>query len=175
MDFSKGCIHIYCGDGKGKTTAAIGLGVRAAGNGLKVLVIQFLKAGTSGEINILQSIPGVEVLKGPDKMKFTNDMSPKEKQQAAKDNIAKFEYMRDIVSDYDVVILDEILYAISADMFPETMLLEFLENKNGRLEVVLTGQKPGKKLMWIADYVSEIKKIKHPYDKGVKSRRGIEK
>lgn len=170
----KGQIHIYCGDGKGKTSAVIGLCVRAAGNGLKVLMIQFLKAGTSGEIKILSGIRNVKVIKGPEIMKFTHEMSVEEKEQLLKKNIADFAEIVKIAGQYDVLVLDEIIYAIAARLFPEKLLLEFLEHKPEHLEVVLSGQNPSKKLINLADYVSMIKKIKHPYDAGIKSRSGIE-
>jgi len=170
----RGFIHIYCGDGKGKTTAAMGLCVRAAGNGLKILLFQFLKANTSGELKIISGIPNITILKGPDKMKFTIDMTPAEKAQLKKYNNEIFETIKKMAAEYDVLFLDEIIYAVSGGFFPEEKLIDFLKHKPDALEVIMTGQNPGQKLIDIADYVSEIKKIKHPYDTGAKARTGIE-
>lgn len=170
----RGLIHIYCGNGKGKTSAAMGLAIRAAGSGKKVLLFQFLKSNTSGEIGILSDITGVMVIKGPDKIKFTVHMTPEEKKKLTVYNIETFEAIKKLAPQYDVLILDEIVYAIDGGFFPENLLLNFLQNKPFALEVVMTGQNPGQKLVECSDYVSEIKKIKHPYDAGVKARKGIE-
>lgn len=170
----KGLIHIYCGDGKGKTSAAMGLALRAVGTGRKVLLFQFLKANTSGEIGVLSDISNVRVLKGPDKMKFTVNMTPEEKKRLTQYNIEIFEDIKKMAAQYDILILDEIVYAVAGGFFPEDLLLDFLQNKPFTLEVVMTGQNPGQKLVEISDYVSEIKKIKHPYDAGIRARKGIE-
>jgi cob(I)alamin adenosyltransferase len=174
IEKQKGLIQLYCGDGKGKTTAAMGLCIRAAGNGRKVLLFQFLKANTSGEIKVLSSIPYITILKSPDKMKFTIDMTPQEKAELTAHSIEIFETIKKMATEYDLLILDEIVYAISGGFFPEDLLIDFLQNKPFSLEVAMTGQNPGQRLIQIADYVSEIKKIKHPYDSGVKGRKGIE-
>ena len=171
----KGCIHIYCGNGKGKTTAAMGLCVRAAGNDKKILLMQFLKANSSGEIKILESIPNVAIIKGPDKMKFSIDMTQQEKDALKAHYEQSFGDIVSRVGEYDMLVLDEIVYTIAAGLFSEKLLTNFLKNKPDKLEVVMTGQNPSEALTRLADYVSEINKIKHPYDKGLKSRIGIER
>ncbi len=171
----KGYIQIYCSDGKGKTTAAVGQCVRAAGSGFKVLFCQFLKANNSGEIEILRKVPGVTILEGPPKMKFTVDMTAEEKKLVKETNEQRFQKVVNIAEDFDMIILDEIIYAIAAGLFEEELLTGFLGGKPYHAEVILTGQNPSERLIALAGYVSEIKKIKHPYDAGQKSRRGIEK
>jgi cob(I)alamin adenosyltransferase len=174
MRDNRGYTHIYCGDGKGKTTAAMGLCVRAAGRGKKILLFQFLKDNSSGELNILSGLSNVTIKKAPESMKFTIDMSQNEKELLKAYYEAEFRGLASAAEAYDMLILDEILYVIYYGLFDEELLLQFLQTKPENLEVVLTGQHPDERLIALADYVSEIKKIKHPYDRGVRSRRGIE-
>ena len=171
---NRGCIHIYCGDGKGKTTAAVGLCVRAAGSGKKVLLYQFLKGGASSEIGVLEKIPGVCVVRGPERMKFTIDMTQREKDELKKSNEDMFRALTRQAGEYDLFVLDEVIYTVAEGLLPEDLLVAFLMQKPDSLEVVMTGQNPGGRLLELADYVSEIRKVKHPYDKGLKSRKGIE-
>ncbi len=171
-----GLIHIYCGDGKGKTTAGMGLCARAAGAGLRVLIVQFMKGNTSGERATLGLSENITLSENPAQEKFSFDMTSREKaeQKALNEKRLAEETRRAVEDDYDVLFLDEILYAIRAGLLDEEQLLAFLENKPEKLEVILTGQEPSEALIKMADYVSEIKKIKHPYEKGVAARKGIE-
>ncbi len=172
-----GLIHIYCGDGKGKTTAAVGLCVRAAGAGLRVLIFQFLKDNTSSERNILRFSENITVLDGPEEEKFSFQMTSAEKKERKTSYEEKLqEVTRKAVDEkYDVLFLDEAIYAVRAGLLDETLLLDFLKKKPEKLEVILTGQEPSEALLEAADYVSEIRKIKHPFDRGIKARKGIEK
>ena len=171
-----GCIHIYCGDGKGKTTAAMGLCVRAAGCGYRVLVNQFMKDLHSGERRILETIPEVTLMPAPEKITFSFRMSGQEKEAAKKENADRLLAISEMVqsNQYDVLLLDEAVYAVSAGLLDEQQLLSFLKEKPESLEVILTGRNPGDELLALADYVSEIRKIKHPFTRGLKARRGIE-
>lgn len=172
----RSCIHIYTGDGKGKTSAAVGLAVRFAGHGGKVLFAQFLKDGSSGEIGVLSHIPGITVFPCTRQFGFSFMMSEEQKKEA----IACYtEYLQEILGKavfggYGLLILDEAIAAYNLQFFHTQSLLDFLKNRPEDLEVVLTGRNPADELMELADYVSEIQKIKHPFDAGLSAREGIE-
>ena len=170
-----GLIHIYCGDGKGKTTAAIGLAVRAAGAGKKVIFAQFLKNGTSSEIQILSRLDSVTPYFLSSHRGFIKNMNEKERENAQSDFTKLF---RDVIQkakeEADLLILDEAIASCNYGMIPEGELLIFLKEKPAELEVVMTGRNPSKQLLKLADYVTEMKKVKHPYDHGINARYGIE-
>jgi len=171
-----GLIHIYCGDGKGKTSCAAGLACRCAGGRGRVLWFQFLKRDISSERKSLERMENVDLLSGYDKMKFTFQMTEEEKRLAKEFFENKLREIEKIVheKEYDMVVLDEVVGAINSKLLSEENLISFLERKPEGLEVVLTGREPSEKLCKLADYISEIKKIKHPYDKGIMARQKIE-
>ena len=168
--------HIYYGDGKGKTTAAVGLAVRAAGSNLKVLFVQFLKTEFSVERHTLSHMENVTLTFCPIELKFTFEMDEKEKAQAAK--IFKGIFDRSVTTalteKYDIVVLDEVIEAINAGMLSESDVFEFITNVPASMEIIMTGHNPPERFIEIADYVTEFKKIKHPYDRGITGRIGIE-
>lgn len=168
--------HIYYGDGKGKTTAAIGLAVRAAGSKMKVLFVQFLKTEFSGERHILSHTENVTLTFCPLELKFTFQMDDKEKAQAAKifKGIFDSAVTTALTEKYDMVVLDEVFEAINAHMLSESEVYEFITNAPSSMEIVMTGHNPPQKFMDCADYITEFKKIKHPYDRGITGRIGIE-
>ena len=168
--------HIYYGDGKVKTTAAIGLSVRAAGSKMKVLFVQFLKTEFSGERHILSHTENVTLTFCPLELKFTFDMDDKEKAQAAKIFKGIFDnaVTTALTEKYDMVVLDEVFEAINAHMLSESEVYEFITNAPSSMEIVMTGHNPPQKFMDCADYITEFKKIKHPYDRGITGRIGIE-
>ena len=169
-----GMIHLYCGDGKGKTTAAVGLAVRAAGAGRKVLFAQFLKNGDSAELDPLRSL-GVRTLISPVSHGFLWTMSEEERKQAAADYTALLrEAFKEAEDGFDVLVLDEAVGAAGCGMIPEEELLRLLKVRPGSLEVVLTGRGPSEALLAAADYVTEMKKLRHPFDRGAGARKGIE-
>lgn len=172
-----GLIHIYCGDGKGKTTAAVGLAVRCAGRGNKVLLVQFLKSRDSGELYSLAKLPDIEVMRGKESKKFTFQMNEEEKSALLIEHNKMFEQVLAKIKNggYSLLILDEVIGALNAKVFEMPKLIEFLRHKPENLEVVLTGRNPAPELVEIADYVSEMRKVKHPMDKGITAREGIEK
>lgn len=172
----RGCIHIYCGDGKGKTTAAMGLALRAVGAGLKVLICQFLKSGVSSELNLLRSIRGIYILDGAETNKFIFQMVDEEKQEYSYkcEQLLNNAFNLVKTEKYDMLILDELCAAITMNMLNSDAVLTQLKNKPDILEVVITGRDPLPQLVEMADYVSEIKKIKHPFDQGIPARKGIE-
>lgn len=177
MDKQTGYVHIYCGNGKGKTTTGMGLCTRAAGCGYKVLIYQFMKDNNTSERNILKKVPNITIIDGLNNEKFSFQMTDQEKAERRKYYETQFEILTKMAArdDYDVLFLDELIYTIKAGLFNESILLNYLKNKPPHLEVILTGQNPSQDLIDAADYVSEIMKQKHPFDKGVKSRKGIEK
>lgn len=175
----KGLIHIYCGDGKGKSTAAAGLAVRAAGRGYRVLMVRFLKTDDSGEVSVLQSIPGVTLAPCDRTFGFTFRMTPEEKKEAAAYYQQRFldicrQVREEGENQADLLILDEILAAVTTGMVNEADVIRFLKEKPDHLEVVLTGRNPSERLVELADYVSEIQAVKHPFTEGVSAREGIE-
>ncbi len=171
-----GLIHLYSGDGKGKTSAAMGLCVRAAGAGYRVLICQFMKDNSSAERRSMEKIPEITFLDAHESVKFSFCMSSEEKQQEKAFCGALFE---DAVREaqeggYDVLLLDEALYAVRKGFLEESRIVSFLETKPDGLEVILTGQDPGEALISLCDYHSVIRKEKHPFDHNQKARRGIE-
>lgn len=169
-----GLVHIYCGDGKGKTSAAIGLAVRAAGRGKRVVVARFLKTDDSGEVEALKKIPGIQVLPCEKSFGFVASMDPETRREAAEYNEGLFRKAVRMAEDADLLVLDEIMAAVNYGMVPEERVLSFLGNRPEKLEVAMTGRNPSEKLLGQADYISEIQKRKHPYDQGISARIGIE-
>lgn len=172
----QGLTHIYCGDGKGKTTAAIGLAVRAAGSGKKVLIARFLKNEVSGELNALECVSGVEIIHLERSFGFYKNLSEENKRECRKmyrelwDTATK----RAVSEQFDMLVIDEFMAAYRYGIIEKEAALRFLREKPSKLELVLTGREPSEELLELADYVSEIKKVKHPFDRGVKARKGIE-
>ena len=169
-----GLIHIYCGEGKGKTTAAIGLAVRCAGSGRKVLILQFLKDGKSSEFASLSHVPGIETVPQTRTFGFTWTLTPEEKQEAAAYYTSLLDDAFCRAGDFDLLILDEVLGACTAGLLDEYRLLSLLDGRPEPLEIVLTGRGPSQALRDRADYLTEMKPVKHPFDKGVPAREGIE-
>ena len=172
----KGLIHIYCGDGKGKTTAAMGLTVRALGSGMKVVLTQFMKGDYSSELKILRQIPDIQLVFCEQNFGFSWNMTEEEKAQAKEAYTRQFEKAVNLAieTDADMLVMDEFVSCYGLQFIDNTKALEFLRNKPQKLEIVLTGHNPSPELCEIADYISEVKKVKHPFDKGITSRKGIE-
>ena len=169
-----GLIHIYCGEGKGKTTAAIGLAVRCAGSGRKVLILQFLTDGNSSEFESLSYVPGIEAVPQTKTFGFTWTLAPEEKQEAAAYYASLLEDAFCRAGDFDLLSLAEVLGACAAGLLDESRLLFLLDGKPEPLEIVLTGRGPSQALQERADYVTEMKMVKHPFQRGVSAREGIE-
>lgn len=177
MEESLGLVHIYCGDGKGKTTAAMGLALRAIGSGKRVLVVQFLKDGSSGEIAALRQFPTVNFLVNDEVTGFTFNMSEGEKLSCKDCHNRQLQKAIELCDggEVDLLVLDEAIGAINGGVLDEEIVLNFLQNRPQNVEIALTGRNPSEAFMEIADYISEIKKLKHPFDKGISARTGIEK
>lgn len=171
-----GLIHIYCGDGKGKTTAAMGLALRSIGHHKPVVIAQFLKDGTSGECRLLGTMDNVTVLAANPVGKFSFAMSDSEKEVTKNAIVRTFEAATQFaVREHAfLLILDEVCAAITCGFLEEERVLAFLHNKPDMLEVVMTGRDPSERLQAEADYISEICKRKHPFDRGIAAREGIE-
>lgn len=172
-----GKLHIYCGEGKGKTTAAVGLAVRCAGSKRKVLFVQFLKDGSSSEICVLEQIPGIRVLVCRESFGFTFRMTPAERKAAQKTYQALWEGAIDCAcrEHVDLLVLDELLAAYHTGMVDQRRVLEFLSGRPEDMEIVLTGREAGEELLMLADYVTEMRKCRHPYEEeGLAAREGIE-
>jgi cob(I)alamin adenosyltransferase len=177
MKIMRGLIHVYTGDGKGKTTAAIGLGIRACGRGLKVFMAQFLKSMETGEIASLKKLePGFTLYRGASLKKFTWEMDAREMEEArnAQNQIFNTAVDAAFSGQWDVVILDEIMAAVNEGLLGKEKVIDLARNKPGNLELVYTGRNAPAELIELADYVSEIVKVKHPMDKGIRARRGME-
>lgn len=171
---SKKMLHIYCGEGKGKTTAAIGLAIRFAGTG-SVLFCQFLKGEAAGERAVLKKIPGITVPKVPEKVPFFKTLKETEKKDWICYYRRQWERYQGLMEqgNYGLVVLDEILPAIGHGIVSEEEILAFA-GKYHNSELVLTGRYAPASLFHAADYISVIQKEKHPFDLGIRARQGIE-
>mgnify|MGYP000632811575 CR=1 FL=1 len=171
----QGLIHLYFGDGKGKTTAAVGLSVRAAGAGKRVLFAQFLKDGSSSELNVLRALQNVEVACCEQNFGFFKSMDGQTKAAARLAYTALLEETLQKSADgVALLVLDEAVAACNHGLIEEARLLDFLHHKPEDLEVVLTGRDPSQRLLDAADYVTEMRKCKHPFERGIAARRGVE-
>jgi len=173
---SKGLIHVYTGEGKGKTTAAFGLAMRAAGHGKKVLILQFLKSRVknSGEVAAAKKL-GIKTIKfkGQTTPLFDSRVKLSELGDSIKKSIAIS--IKEIKSNlYDLIIMDEFNALLSSGFANVEDVKRMIEVKPDRLELVFTGRGAPKELIELADYVTEMRIIKHPFKKGVKARKGIE-
>lgn len=198
MEEKKGLVQVYTGDGKGKTTASLGLALRALGHNMSVYMIQFMKGGDTGEMFSIQKyLPNFNLVQfGRDALKEKqmkiisfeadekkeNFLSDKERYIFFSDKTETepsrmgFEHAKNIISSgaHDVVILDEINCVLGREMVPIEDVLELLRSKPGHVEVILTGRDAPKEIKDFADLVSEVKRVKHPYDSGILARKGIE-
>lgn len=167
-------VHLYCGDGKGKTTAAMGLALRMAGRGGGVVVAQFMKSEDSGERRALGHVPGVTLLDVPEQVKFSYQLTPEERRGEALRSLALLDHARALALEPNcrLVVLDEVCGAVETGLLELAPLLDFLDHVQA--EVVLTGRSPAQPLLDRADYITRFEKVRHPFDRGVKARMGIE-
>ena len=170
----QGLIHIYCGDGKGKTTAAVGLAVRAAGAGKQVIFTQFFKDGSSCEIQCLKQLDHITTMHCTKPHGLFFRMNDTQKAQASMDYSQLLQDALQAAETADLLILDEIISACNHKTVNEQIVVDFLRQKPETLEVVLTGRNPSEPLLELAHYVTEMCKIKHPFDCGIPARKGIE-
>ena len=174
MKTTRGTIQVYTGNGKGKTTASLGLAVRALGHGQKVLMIQFMKGSERyGEIKFAGRTPGLTILQCGRKRHVRKGRVQPEDRRLAK---AGLEKARRIIlgKRCDLVVLDEVNVALDYRLLEVDDVLELLKSKPREVEVVLTGRCAPKEIIEMADLVSEMKEVKHHYRKGIKARMGVE-
>ena len=167
-------IHLYYGNGKGKTTAAMGLALRCAGSGGRVLIFQFLKDNSSSERNALCNIDGIEIINGKSCEKFVFNMSESEKAQASQYYCTMLDEVFENAKEYDMLILDEVMTAVTCGLIEESCLIKQLKKHKDDAEIVMTGGTPSEKVIQICDYVTHMQKIKHPFDNGTVARKGVE-
>ncbi|MCC6177738.1 MAG: cob(I)yrinic acid a,c-diamide adenosyltransferase [Chloroflexi bacterium] len=175
----RGLVIVNTGDGKGKTTAALGLTLRAAGNGFRVLVIQFIKGRwKTGETKAIEALaPNVQLVRmgmGFTIERLRDRRIPMEEHEEAASRA--FERAREVVlsGEYDMVVLDEILGSIKAGLVSLDDVLALIKDKPSRLHLVLTGRGAPPELIEAADLVTEMRAVKHPYTQGIPAQRGIE-
>ena len=189
MKSDLGLVHVITGDGKGKTTFSLGIAFRAAGHGLKVAVVQFLKGGSYiGEFLAAKKFPnimwkqfGKECTYLDERMNgtfecgscrdcFSND------EEAAKESREAVKFAKEVVKsgEYDLVILDEANVAVKYAFIPVKELADLIKTKHPKTELIITGRDAHEEIKKLADYVSEVKKVKHPIDRGEYGRWGVE-
>ena len=174
-DRTTGLLHLYAGDGKGKTTAAVGLSVRAVGAGKRVLIAQFLKGRPTAELKPLSSL-GIEVFRTKELTKFTFQMNQEELAQAKQSCEELLDFVAKALTQnkYDLVVLDEVVDAVNAGLLDSRRLLEVIASRGEDVEMVMTGRNPKPEISEAADYITAMTAVKHPYQRGVASRLGIE-
>lgn len=173
----KGLVIVNTGNGKGKTTAALGIALRAAGYKLKVLILQFIKGSWMyGEIESLKKLsPYIELIRaGEGFVGIVDDQKPLEVHQKAAHAALGLAKERIKSGDYDVIILDEIIGAVAGNLLKTEDLLDLIEKKPQYLDLIFTGRGAPKELIEAADMVTEMKEIKHPFQKGLFAKRGID-
>jgi cob(I)alamin adenosyltransferase len=174
MGNKKGLVLLYTGDGKGKSTAAFGQALRAAGHGLKVCIVQFIKGQSqTGEAKAFQALA--------DRVEFHVTGSgftwqQKDKEALVREARESFAFAREKImsGSFDMVVLDELTYLVKYDMVSEADVLDLIRRRPAGLHLVITGRDAGVKLMEAADLVSEVRLVKHPYEVGVTAQKGIE-
>jgi cob(I)alamin adenosyltransferase len=170
----KGLVQVFTGDGKGKTTAALGTILRAAGHGLNIFIVFFIKGHYAyGEFSTLTKLPNVRLASFGLRRFFTStDINPEEKKQAE----AALAAAREAINSgtYDLVVLDEINMALYFNLIAIDDVISLIKDKPSHVELILTGRRADSRLIEIADLVTEMVKVKHPFDKGIKARQGIE-
>lgn len=171
-----GLIHLYTGDGKGKTTASLGLALRFAGHGKKVLIIQLCKGRDSGELHSLKKLPDIKVLRNSRDFGFWQSMTDDSKAalKAENDENLSFALRSAEMGDCDLLVLDEITSAYTNGALDRELCKKIVAEKPAGLELVLTGRNAPEFMLQAADYISEIKCIRHPYEKGISAREGAE-
>lgn len=169
----RGLVQIYTGDGKGKTTAALGLAMRALGAGLKVYLGQFIKKGQTGEIKALRRFhPDIIVCQYGRGCFIKDKPTPADIRCAGKGLAALHKAM--LSGKYDLIIADEINCTVKAGLITEEEILRLIEKKPAGVELILTGRNAPRQIMKRADLITEMRKIRHPFDMGKGGRRGIE-
>jgi cob(I)alamin adenosyltransferase len=172
-------IHLYTGEGKGKTTAAVGGAVRACGNGYKVLFAQFMKGNETGEINALSDMPGIEILRSSEDFGFFKGMSDEDKRRLTCIHNDILDRLLECVERKDafMIILDELTYPVKWGLIDADKVKRLLKAAAGETdtpEIVITGRDAADFIYDAADYITDMKAVRHPLKNGIAARRGIE-
>ena len=173
----RGYVEVYTGNGKGKTTSALGTALRAVGIGLKVYMVQFLKGGSSSELYSIEKLkPYFEVFNFESERGFFWNLSEKEKIELKKEVQKEYNFCIELMQkkECDILIMDEIFGALEDKLISERQIIDLIEKKPENIEIILTGRNAPQSVIDKADLVTEMKKVKHYFDKGVNARRGIE-
>jgi len=165
-------IHLYTGDGKGKTTAAMGLAIRAAGRGKKVVIVQFLKGTDTGELHSLCLIPNITVIRNLEAKGFFHNAPTDIRLKITEENNENLRVA--LAVPHDLIVLDEICAAYDLEAVNRNAVDDLLRGLSPGKELVLTGRNPPRHFCDAADYISEIHSVKHPFERGVQAREGIE-
>ncbi|WP_044035565.1 cob(I)yrinic acid a,c-diamide adenosyltransferase [Candidatus Arthromitus sp. SFB-rat-Yit] len=174
---NNGYIHVYMGDGKGKTTCALGLAFRSIGAGFKVMMVQFLKNWHTSELDSIKLLGDkFEIFRIESKKDFTYNLNEEELKLLREEIKIELNKAKEFINsgNYDLIILDEVLGAIQGGFIDEFEIIEIMKNKPKNLELILTGRNASKDIIDNADLVSRIDKVKHYYDNGILARVGIE-
>ena len=170
----KGLVQVFTGNGKGKTTAALGTILRAAGHGLRIFIVFFMKGDYDyGEFSTLSKLPNVDMASfGFRRLTDPTNIKPEEIEQA---RLALAAARQAVLSDnYDLVVLDEVNVALGFNLIELDEVVKLIRDKPPRVELILTGRYADTRLIELADLVTEMVKVKHPFDEGIKARKGIE-
>lgn len=173
-------IHLYTGDGKGKTTAAIGLCIRALGRGMSVCFCQFMKGNDTGELYVLEELPGITVLRSEKNFGFYRDMPEADKEELAENHNRILDRLLEMAESgaCQLVVLDEVTYPIRWELINKEKLKRLLafgrKGADSEIELVATGRNADEFLTNAADYLTEMKCVRHPYEEGTRARVGIE-
>ena len=170
----KGLVQVFTGNGKGKTTAALGTVLRAAGHGLRVFIVFFMKGNYDyGEYSTLSTLPNIDMVSfGFRQLTDPTNIKPEEMEQARLALAAAREAV--LSTNYDLVVLDEVNVALGFDLIKLDEVVKLIKDKPSDVELILTGRYADSELIELADLVTEMVKVKHPFDKGIKARKGIE-
>lgn len=177
MKLNEGFVQIYTGNGKGKTTAAIGQGIRAYGNGLKVIMVQFLKSGKTGELNTIDELgENFEIFRFEKKRGFVWTLTEEEKLEVKKEVKVAYDFILDVIENCkcDMLIIDEIMGVLKNEFLSVEDVLNFIRKKPKNMELIMTGRNVPEEIVDKANLVTDMKEIKHYYKEGVPARKGVE-
>jgi cob(I)alamin adenosyltransferase len=176
-ELKKGCVQVYTGNGKGKTTAAVGLAVRAAGDGFKVYMVQFLKSSQTGELESAKKLePNFQIFRFEKRRGFFWTLNDEEKEELKKEVQQAYEFCFKALKEKqcNILIMDEIMGAISNNLVTKEQIVELLEARPENIEVILTGRNVPQEIADRADLITEMKEVKHYFSQGIPAREGIE-
>lgn len=169
-------IQVYHGDGKGKTTAAIGLAIRAMGAGRRVVFLQFLKGGETGELHIFSGLENIKVIRNEKDLGFVSGMSDSEKKEVTRMHNENLKKAISLLQQgwADVAVMDELTYPYAWELLDCQLVKDFITHCPEHIELIITGRNPDPLFLERADYITNMQCERHPFEKNIKARRGIE-